>query len=260
MASIFGTSSTTGGTSTTALDPQIKQAFLNNVASGNQVASGLGVQQFAPRTGDYNAGSALMRQTALAGPGMANINAGAAMTGGNAMTRSTDNIGAYMNPFTQNVADTTLAELDRARQMTMLGNNANAVKAGAFGGDRQALTDAETNRNFFTTAGNTLANLYNTGYNTAVTNSQSDLSRNLTASNQLANLGLSQQTAGYQAAQQLQNQGQNDQQYQQQILDATRNLPLEQQAIRNQSLGVSPAGGSGSTSTSQNNGRSGLFK
>lgn len=260
MASVFGISSTSGGTSTAQLDKDIKAAYLNNVSSGNSVAASLPMQAFAARTGDYRTGSDVLRQTALNGPGLANIGAAAGITGGNALTRSTDGIGAYMNPFTGEVAGRTIDELDRARQMTMLNNNAAAIKSGAFGGSRQAIQDAETNRNFFTTAGNTLANLYNTGYNQAVAASQADLNRSLSAAGQLANIGAQQQQQGMASGQALTNLGLADQQYDQQILDAPRNRILEQQAIRNQALGINPAGGSGQTSQTNNSGRSGLFK
>jgi hypothetical protein len=55
---------------------------------------------------------------------------------------------------------------------------------------------------------------------------------------------------GFAGAQQLSGLGQMQQQYTQQQLDAIRNLPLEQQQIINQALGLNVGGGSGQTSTS----------
>jgi hypothetical protein len=62
---------------------------------------------------------------------------------------------------------------------------------------------------------------------------------------------------GFQGAQNLSNLGQFQQQYTQQQLDAIRNLPLEQQQIVNQALGLNIGGGSGTTSTSSS--RQGLL-
>ena len=260
MASIFGTSSSSGGTSTTQLDPDIKNAFLTNYAYGRATADSLPMQQFAPRTGDYYSGSNVTRQTALNGQGLYNMGDAADITGANAMTSAVDNVGMYQNPYLRMVAGNTLNDLGRANAMALNQVRGDAVSRGAFGGSRQALAEAETNRNFFDRAGSTLGNLYSQGYTQALGASQADLNRSLTAAGQLANIGGQQQAAGFQSGQALTNLGLADQQYQQQMIDAPRNLMLERQALRNQSLGVNPAGGSGSTSTSSNSGRSGLFK
>jgi len=65
---------------------------------------------------------------------------------------------------------------------------------------------------------------------------------------------------GFAGAQALQNIGGQQQQFSQQQLDAIRNLPLEQQQIINQALGLNVGGGSGmqSSSTSKQ-GLLGLF-
>jgi phosphoribosylaminoimidazole carboxylase (NCAIR synthetase) len=50
---------------------------------------------------------------------------------------------------------------------------------------------------------------------------------------------------GFAGADQLAKQGALQQQFSQQQLDAIRNLPLEQQQILNQALGINVGGGSG---------------
>tara|TARA_R100001230_G_C5674157_1_gene179457 strand:- start:1021 stop:1671 length:651 start_codon:yes stop_codon:yes gene_type:complete len=51
-----------------------------------------------------------------------------------------------MNPYTESVIDTTLGDIEKERQQQILRNNAIATQAGAYGGDRAALVNAQTNR------------------------------------------------------------------------------------------------------------------
>jgi hypothetical protein len=254
MAQVLGSNSSSTGTSgsrsNSALDPEIKALFMNNVERATGVANNLGVQQFAPRTGDYNAGQGMIRNTANPNSaGFGSINTAADLTNRNANTSSVSNINQYLNPYTDYVAGNTLNELGRANQMALNSVSGDAVSKGAYGGSRQGVAQAETNRNFFNTAGNTIGNLYNTAYTNAVGQSSADQNRYLNAANQLNTIGTNQQNQGYTAGQANMNLGLSDQAYQQQIMDATRNLPLEQQAIINQALGINPGGGSGNVST-----------
>lgn len=80
----------------------------------------------------------------------------------------TDTFGAdqaqqYMNPYLQSALNPQLEEARRQSQITQLGNQAKATQAGAFGGGRQAIMDAETQR----ALGSNLANITGQGYNTA---------------------------------------------------------------------------------------------
>lgn len=72
---------------------------------------------------------------------------------------------AYMNPYISQVADRTLADLDRFRQMATNQNSSNATLSGVFGGDRLGVENALTNEAFANQAATTLANLYNQGFN-----------------------------------------------------------------------------------------------
>lgn len=254
MGSMIGSSSRQQSDS--RLDPDIKAEFFSNLGQARGVANNLGVQQFAPRTGDYLAGAGMTRRVASDGsPGMTNLNMGANLTAANAVTRSVDGLDAYMNPYLQTVAGNTLNDLGRANTMALNSVRGDAVGARAFGGSRQALAEAETNRNFADRASSTLGNIYSQGFNTAAGLQSADLNRFLQAGQQLANLGVTQQQQGFQNAAALTNLGLSDQQFEQQKLDAARNLELERQAIRNQALGLNPAGGSGMQT--QSGGRSG---
>jgi len=69
----------------------------------------------------------------------------------------------YMNPYLQAALNPQLEEARRQSQITQMGNAAKATSQGAFGGTRQALMDAETQRNL----GTNLAAITGTGYNNA---------------------------------------------------------------------------------------------
>lgn len=56
----------------------------------------------------------------------------------------------YMSPYIQNVLDRQMLEAQRQADIATQSRNAQAVKAGAFGGARQAITDAEAARNLAT--------------------------------------------------------------------------------------------------------------
>jgi hypothetical protein len=96
----------------------------------------------------------------------------------------------YMNPYLQASLDPQLAEARRQSQITQMGNNAQAVKAGAFGGSRGALMNTETQRNL----GSNLANITGQGYNTAYNNAQNqfntEVGQQQTAQNQTNQYGL----------------------------------------------------------------------
>ena len=265
------------------------------------------------------------------------------------------NIQQYMNPYTQAVTNQSLADLERSRQLQQQETAAQATAAKAFGGSRQGVAEAETNRAFGENAARLVAQQNAQAYDQAQRASEADLARQMQAqqlnqaqdlattqqslqlagqfglanqdaalkalqANQdaalrsaLANQGydfnvgqlntqntqqvnlanqasknqvglanaanflqanLANQSAGLQANQQrlgaagqvaniagqgqqmgltgaqaLQQQGALQQGFSQQQLDAIRNLPLEQQQIINQALGINPAGGSGMQQT-----------
>jgi len=70
---------------------------------------------------------------------------------------------SYMNPYLQQALEPQLAEARRQSQITQQQNAAKMTGAGAFGGSRQAILDAETQRSL----GANLANITGTGYSSA---------------------------------------------------------------------------------------------
>ena len=244
------------------------------------------------------------------------------------------NIQAYMNPYTQAVTNQSLSDLERARQLEQQKTSAQATAAKAFGGSRQGVAEAETNRAYGENAARLVAQQNAEAYKAAQTASEADLARQMqaqqlnqaqdlattqqslqlagqfglanqdaalraalanqgvdlsvgtlnaqnqqqanlanqeaalraslanqgagltanqqrtTAAGQLANIAGQGQQMGLTGAEALQKQGLLQQGFSQQQLDAIRNLPLEQQQILNQALGINVGGGSGTTATS----------
>jgi hypothetical protein len=244
------------------------------------------------------------------------------------------NIQDYMNPYTQAVTNQSLADLERSRQLQQQQTSAQATAAKAFGGSRQGVAEAETNRAYGENAARLLAQQNAAGYEAAQRASEADLARSMQAqqlnqaqdlattqqslqlagqfglanqdaalraalanqgydfsvgqlntqnqqqaslanaqnflqanlanqgagltanqqrissSGQLANIANQGQQMGFAGANQLRDQGLLQQGFSQQQLDAIRNLPLEQQQILNQALGINVGGGSGMQSSS----------
>ena len=93
----------------------------------------------------------------------------------------------YMNQYDSQVIDNTLGDMNRARQMQQQSSGANATAAGAFGGSRHALREAENNRNYYDQAAKTTSALRQAGFNNAQQMGLNDLQSTLQAN--LANQG-----------------------------------------------------------------------
>jgi len=87
----------------------------------------------------------------------------------------------YMNPYMQNVVDVQQREAQRQADIAGTQRNAQAVKSGAFGGSRQAITAAEAARNLALQKGDIQAQGLNTAYGQAANQFNQDMSRRLQA-------------------------------------------------------------------------------
>lgn len=125
------------------------------------------------------------------------------------------NINAFQNPYTQQVVDTTMQDMDRGRQMALGQIGAQATQAGAFGGSRHGIAEAETNRGYFDTMGRTMAGLRSDGFNTAMQNAFTNQSNQ----SQLAGQGFG---FGLDVNRQQMQQGALQQALQQQLIDAAK--------------------------------------
>jgi hypothetical protein len=129
----------------------------------------------------------------------------------------------FQNPYTDQVVNNSLNDLERARQMQMNQIGASAQAAGAFGGSRHGLVESETNRNFADRAGNMAGNLRMQGFDNAVNNAFRNSGSQLGAAQMLGGLaGQGFDMADTINQRQMQHglftQGMN-----QQIIDAARN-------------------------------------
>jgi hypothetical protein len=253
-------------TTTTAVDPQVKAAYFGNLDYAQQVANSMDPRQFAGFDPSYQAGEAMATQNALYGTGTQNLGTAADLTSAVAayapqqVGYNQEMVDQYMNPYTNEVINTGIADLERSRQgaVQQMGQRATAAKA--FGGSRQGVAEALTNQEYGTQAGNMIAGLRSQGFNQAVQNAMNAQQLNqsagmqgaqfrLNAANQLGNQGLQQQSDAYANAANMMSLGQNRQSLAQQQMDASRNLGLERLGIMQSALGLQPAN-MGQTSSS----------
>ena len=167
--------------------------------------------------GPLTAGASNLQNTAFQGLGsltMPSSIGDAATTAGNLATRAgnlsytptTTSFDAtqaqnYMNPYLQASLNPQLEEARRQSQITQQQNAGKMTQAGAFGGGRQAILDAETQRNL----GTRLSDITGQGYNTAFNNAQqqfnADQARKMQEAQYGAGFGLQGIQAGLQGAQ-----------------------------------------------------------
>ena len=111
------------------------------------------------------------------------------------------NLAQFQDPYTSQVVDQTIQDLDRARRITNNDISGSAAKSGAFGGDREILARAENNRNFADRTAAAVGQLRSQGFQQAADRAQQE---------QLQRLGLTasdvQNLRGYQSAGNLQGQ------------------------------------------------------
>ena len=261
-------------TSTSSIDPQIKEAFLANFQQAQGVAGALPVQQFAGYNPMYQAGEEALVNTALAGPGITGTDLAAQMAayGGvyqpAAITAQQTNlglgqgagtIGSYMNPFTEQVRTNALADLESARRSAIQQTGERATAARAFGGSRQGVAEGMTNTGFAKQAANLGATLNEQAFNQAVALQGQDIGRRSAAdianqqaglqgaqlrlggASQLGNLAAQQQALRLGGAQAVMGAGGQRQALEQQQMDAMRNIGLQRLGVVQSSLGAQPA-------------------
>jgi hypothetical protein len=260
-------------TSTSSIDPQIKEAFLANFQQAQNVAGALPVQQFAGYNPIYQAGEEALVNTGLAGPGITGTDLAAQMAayGGiyqpaqltaqqtNLGMTGPGSIGSYMNPYTSMVRENALADLESARRAAIQQTGERATQARAFGGSRQGVAEALTNQGFAKQAANLGTTLNEQAFNQAMAMQQADIARRSAAdianqqaglqgaqlrlggASQLGNLAAQQQALRLGGAQAVMGAGGARQALDQQQMDAIRNIGLQRLGVVQSSLGAQPA-------------------
>jgi hypothetical protein len=260
-------------TSTSSIDPQIKEAFLANFQQAQNVAGALPVQQFAGYNPIYQAGEEALVNTGLAGPGITGTDLAAQMAayGGvyqpaqltaqqtNLGMTGPGSIGSYMNPYTSMVRENALADLESARRAAIQQTGERATQARAFGGSRQGVAEALTNQGFAKQAANLGTTLNEQAFNQAMAMQQADIGRRSAAdianqqaglqgaqlrlggASQLGSLAAQQQALRLGGAQAVMGAGGARQALDQQQMDAIRNIGLQRLGVVQSSLGAQPA-------------------
>ena len=90
----------------------------------------------------------------------------------------------YMNPYLQAALDPQIEEARRQAQITRLGDANRLTQAGAYGGSRQAIMESELNRSL----GQNLANITGQGYQTAYDKAMQQFNTEQSAAQQAQNL------------------------------------------------------------------------
>ena len=97
------------------------------------------------------------------------------------MAFNQENLNQYMNPYTNQVIDTSLNNLETARQKAIGQGQTNAMNAGAYGGSRHGVADSLTNQAFAKQADQMATNLNMQTYNQAMNqfNNQNQMGLNV---------------------------------------------------------------------------------
>ena len=190
-------------------------AFLNEIdklGKGAVPASyaGLDTSQYAPQVADRTALQTGARDAASATGITSLLGSGLDASGGvGAPTQGS--IADFMSPYQQQVMDTTLTEFDRQQTIGQQGLRDQAIQAGAYGGGREGIMQAEYMNQGAMNRAQLQAQLLNQGFQQA---------QGAAAADMQARQGL----GTYQSA-----LGQEQQQYDQALLDATQIANREQQ-------------------------------
>ena len=190
-------------------------AFLNEIdklGKGAVPASyaGLDTSQYAPQVADRTALQTGARDAASATGITSLLGSGLDASGGvGAPTQGS--IADFMSPYQQQVMDTTLTEFDRQQTIGQQGLRDQAIQAGAYGGGREGIMQSEYMNRGAMGRGQLQAQLLNQGFQQAQAARAADLQ---------ARQGL----GTYQSA-----LGQEQQQYDQALKDATQIANREQQ-------------------------------
>ena len=194
-----------GGTQTVVNKSEIPQwvqeAGQRNLAAAYDVSRSLqgpyeGQRVAAMTPGQIGTIGSIANNYAMAQPAYAYAQQMAAQAGGYQPTQvqagqlASSDLSPYMNPYTQNVLQTSLDTLNQQRLTGLNQASDAAIKARAFGGSRQAIQEAVVNAAAQQQAGQLAANLMSQNFAQAQAAAQGDIQRQMAAQqlNQAAGL------------------------------------------------------------------------
>jgi len=190
-----GGSETSTVTSQQTLDPFIRDALQRNVMAAQQVSQ-LPYQPYSgPRVAGFRPAEQQafdIAQQAVAGRVGSQQLAGATQAAQQAAAFGPEqfqqNVAGFMSPYQQNVIDTTMARLSKARAERDAATKAQLAASRAFGNTRRGVYEAQLAAEQDLNTAQTLANLYQQGYGQAAGLAAGLPGQRLEASQQLAAL------------------------------------------------------------------------
>ena len=243
-----------GKSTTTSQSVSIPPEVLARYNAVNTRAESVAQTPFQQYSSDPSAFVAPLNQTQQAGIENTTANANAAQPYYDAASQfafagasptnvgqlNDQDIGRYMNPFVNSVVAPAAQLLDQQQQAQMSGQTGNAIKSGAFGGDRAGIAAAnlagQQSLSFANAINPLFSQAYDRGLQTAgqqqqfnLGQQQANLGRFSQAGQQLGGLGTGAQTAALQGAQAQLAAGQVGQQTDQAGRSALYNQFLQQQ-------------------------------
>jgi len=142
-------------------------------------------QPYQAYTGPLSAGQSTAQQAAFQGIGNLSVPTGQMGAAGFQPQKFTAQAAQdYMNPYLQAALDPQIEEARRQAQITRLGDANRLTQAGAYGGSRQAIMESELNRSL----GQNLANITGQGYQTAYDKAMQQFNTEQRAAQQAQNL------------------------------------------------------------------------
>jgi hypothetical protein len=182
-----------------------------------QVAGMSGAQQQALTQGQQGIGAYMPYLTGAAG-----------MLGGATQQFNQADAQRFMNPYQQQVIDQSLQQINRQGDIARQNLQAQAVRAGAFGGSREGIQRAELERGLSEQRNQTIMGGLQQGYTQALGASEAEKNRLLQGTQAGAGIASLQQQLGQGDVNFLYNLGQSQQRQSQAELDALRASQLQQ--------------------------------
>ena len=141
------------------------QGYLNNANNAMNVGQSV-VNQGMDAVSDMG------QYAQQAGQGLGVLDAGVGALAGAAQMYDPNSAQAFMNPYNQQVMQQGIVEMDRQNAIASQGLNAQAARAGAFGGSRGGIQQAEMGRNLADMKNNAIFSSLQQGYGAAQAQSQ----------------------------------------------------------------------------------------
>ena len=188
-AAVYGATKDTSGTQTVQqqVDPQTQERYEDIYGR----AKGVAQQPFVPYTGPMVAGFSpdqLRQFQATRGlfetgmqfdptKGLQTLAQEARPVTGPAASLLGQDISAYQSPYQQQVIDLAMQDIQRQADIARGGAQERAIRAGAFGGSRSALLEAESQRPYAEQMARTAAGLRQSGFEQAQRAAERDVAR-----------------------------------------------------------------------------------